>query len=228
MATYNEIIYNLKNLFRGGLTSDDETISNRQIIFVFNYYRAKLIREDLNKKRTIDRSIIQDLGCVALECVDAAECCDIVDSGSNVLRTVEPIPDLLELYDRDLLTFVGTVDKVETYQVSTEAQIRWSRNNKYTSKITKAFMRDDRNHLYIANPPKGLELINIQGVFENPEEASRFNHSIRKPCFTKDSYYPISAHMIPVINQLIMQNELKGLIATPSDETNNMTEDAGE
>jgi hypothetical protein len=59
MASYNEIVYNLKNVYRGGITSDDETMSDRQLIFIFNYYRAKLIREDLNKGRTIDRSIIQ-------------------------------------------------------------------------------------------------------------------------------------------------------------------------
>jgi hypothetical protein len=227
MASYNEIVYNLKNIYRGGITSDDETLSDRQLLFIFNYYRAKLIREDLNKGRTIDRSIIQNLGCVPVECVDATECCELIDSGVKVLRTKEPIPHLLELYERDLLTFVGTVDKVTSFQISTEAQIRWSANNKYTGKSPKAFLRDDKNYLYIANAPKGLELINVQGVFENPEEASKFNHCDGEPCFTKDSTYPVSAHMLPIINELIMTKELKGLVTTPTDETNNTTEDAG-
>jgi hypothetical protein len=34
--------------------------------------------------------------------------------------------------------------------------------------------------------------------------------------------------MLPVINELIMTKELKGLVSTPTDETNNTTEDAGE
>jgi hypothetical protein len=228
MATYNEIIYNLKNLYRGGVTSDDEDISNRQVIFIFNYYRAKLIREDLNKKRSIDRGLIQDLGCVPVECVDAAECCDITDSGSTVLRTVNPIPDLLELYDRNLLTFVGTVDKAVSYQITPEAQVRWSKYNKYTGKKPKAFMRSDNNHIYIANAPAGLEFINVQGIFEDPEDAKEYSHCDGTPCFTRDMDYPISAHMIPAINQLIAQNELRGLATSPSDETNNTTEDAGQ
>lgn len=228
MATYKQIIYNLKNLYRGGQTSDDETVSNRQLAFIFNYYRAKLIREDLSKGRTIDRSIIQDLGCVPVECVDAAECCDLVDSGSTIIRTVEPIPEFVELYDKDLLTFVGLVDKSKSFQITSEAQVRWGKYNKYTGKSTKAFMRDNGNYLYIANAPKGIELINIQGVFENPEEASKFNHCDGTPCFSQDEEYPVSAHMLPIINEMIMSKELKGLITTPTDETNNTTEDAGQ
>jgi hypothetical protein len=228
MASYNEIVYNLKNVYRGGITSDDETMSDRQLIFIFNYYRAKLIREDLNKGRTIDRSIIQDLGCVPVECVDASECCDITDSGSTVIRTVNPIPEFLELYAKDLLMFVGTVDKATSFQVTSEAQVRWGMYNKYTGKSTKAFMRDNKNYLYIANAPKGIELINIQGVFQNPEEASKFNHCDGRPCFDKDNEYPLSAHMLPIINELIMSKELKGLVTTPTDETNNTTEDAGQ
>lgn len=230
MATYNQLIYNLKNLYRGGLTSDDESISNRQLMFIFNTYRAKLVREDLNKKRTIDRQLIQDLGCIKMICVDAAECCEIDDSGAKVLRSKEPIPKFLELYDKTLLTFVGTVDRQNPFQISTETKSRWSKYNKYTSKSTRAYLKlfNDDIYLYVTNAPKGLELINVQGIFEDPEKASKFSHCNGEPCFSYDGEYPISAHMIPIINQLIMQNELKGLVTTPTDETNNTTEDAGQ
>jgi hypothetical protein len=176
--TYNQIAYNLKNLYRGGITSDDETISDRQLMFIFNYYRAKLIREDLNKKRTIDRQLIQDLGCVPVICVDAAECCDIADSGTKVLRTENPLPKFLELYDRTLLTYAGLVDKSESFPLNTETRARWSKHNKYTSKITRSYLKlyNDDVYLYIVNAPKGIELINIQGIFEDPEQASKFNH----------------------------------------------------
>lgn len=228
MATYNEIVFNLKNIYRGGQTSDDETVSDRQLIFIFDYRRAKLIREDLNKGRTIDRQLVQDLGCVEVECVDAAQCCDIADTGTSVVRTKLPIPKLVEVYERNLLLFVGSVDKLESYQITDEAQVRWSKYNKYTAKTTKAFMRSNDNFLYLVNAPKGIEVINIQGVFEDPEAVSKFNHCTGQPCFDKDSEYPISAHMIPIINELIMAKELRGLVTTPTDETNNTTEDAGQ
>jgi hypothetical protein len=228
MATYNEIEYSLKNLYRGGITSDDEDVSGRQLMFHFRNYRAKLVREDLGKGRTLDRQLIQDLGCVEVECVDAAECCEIADSGATVLRTKEPIPKLLELYNKNLLTFVGTVDKVTPYQVTTPTQARWSKFNKYTGKSTRAYLQSNSNYLYIINAPNGIELINIQGVFENPEEIKNYNNCDGTTCFSKDSEYPISSHMIPVITELIMSKELKVLASTPTDVSNNTKEDAGE
>lgn len=227
MATYNEIQYSLLNLYRGGLTSDDENVSGSQLMFHFRNYRAKLVREDLGKGRTLDRQLIQDLGCVAVECVDAAECCEIADSGSYVLRTKEPIPKLLELYNKNLLTFVGTVDKNIPFQISTPTQARWSKHNKYTSKSVKAYLQSNSNYLYIINAPEGIELINIQGVFEDPESVGNYD-SCDKVCFSKEDAYPISAHMIPVITELIMTKELKVLANTPSDVSNNTKEDAGE
>jgi len=80
MATYKEIEYSLLNLYRGGITSDDENISGKQLMFHFRNYRAKLVREDLGKGRTLDRQLVQNLGCVEVECVDAAECCEITNS----------------------------------------------------------------------------------------------------------------------------------------------------
>jgi len=227
MATYNEIVYNLKNLYRGGITSDDDTISNKQLIFIFNYYRAKLIREDLNKKRTIDRQLIQSLNCIRVECVDAAECCEIADSGSTVLRTVEPLPKFLELHDKNLLLFVGTVDGVKSFQITTQTGSKWTQFSKYIGRMTRAYIKDSNRYLYIINPPKGIEFITVQGVFENPEDARNVTNCEGNPCFSYDDEYPISAHMIPVINELIMTKELKAFVTTPTDETNDTVQNAG-
>ena len=53
MATIKEIVYDIKNIVRGGLQSDDEMISDRQIEFQINSIRAQLIRQDINKRRSI-------------------------------------------------------------------------------------------------------------------------------------------------------------------------------
>ena len=228
MATYNEIEYSLLNLYRGGITSDDEDVSGRQLMFHFSNYRAKLVREDLSRGRSVDRQLVQDLGCVAVECVDAAECCEIADTGTTVVRTVLPIPKLLELYSKNLLTFVGLVDKSVSYQITSPTQARWSKYNKYTGNTTKAYLQSNSNYLYLINAPKGIELINIQGVFEDPEDIKNFNNCNGTACFSKDSEYPISGHMIPVITELIMTKELKVLATTPTDVSNNTKEDAGD
>lgn len=219
MATYNEIIYNLSNLYDGGIGSDDDNISNDQLIWLFNNYRAKLIREDLSKKRSIDPQIVQSLGCVRFECVDASECCDI-PSYTTVLRSVLPIPKMIEGYQKNYLTYVGTVDKQTPYLITSEAQTRWSKYNKYTSKVGRAYLINDDRYLYIANAPEGLEVLNVQGIFENPEDATKFTTCAGEPCFTRDEDYPISAHMIPIINSLITQADLRLLSSTTPDSTN--------
>ena len=123
MSTYREIIYNLDNLFNGGLGSDDDNTSHSQLLFWVNYYRAKLVREDLNKGRTLDPQLIQDLGCVPVACVDATECCDLGLDGITVVRTVDPIPKLLQTYDKINLTFVGTVDKSVSFNFNSTTSL---------------------------------------------------------------------------------------------------------
>ena len=64
--TLNEIAYNLLNLVRGGLSSQDESISLDQIKFNIKHYRAMFIRRDYARNGFVSRHIEQDLGCVAL------------------------------------------------------------------------------------------------------------------------------------------------------------------
>jgi hypothetical protein len=224
MATYNEIIYNLSNLYDGGIGSDDDNISNDQLIWIFNQYRAKLIREDLNKKRSIDPQLVQNLGCVELECVDASECCD-VKSYTTILRSKEPLPKSIEGYNKNYLLFVGSVDKRISYLITTETQARWGQYNKYTGSAPKAYIRDDDRYLYVINAPEGIEVITVDIIAENPEDAEKFSTCSGEPCFNRDMEYPISAHMIPIINSLIIQNELRLLSMTNDDITNNTKDD---
>jgi hypothetical protein len=224
MATYNEIIYNLSNLYDGGIGSDDDNVSNEQLIWLFNQYRAKLVREDLNKKRTIDPQIVQNLGCVEVECVDASECCDI-PSYTTILRSKKPLPKSIEGYTRNYLIFVGSVDKAIPYLVTSETQARWSGYNKYTSNAPRAYIRDSDRYLYLINAPAGIEIITVDVIAENPEEASKFTTCAGEPCFNRDMEYPISAHMIPTINAMITERELKLLSNTPTDVTNNVKDD---
>ena len=224
MATYNEIIYNLSNLYDGGIGSDDDNVSNEQLIWLFNQYRAKLIREDLEKKRTIDPQLVQNLGCVEVECVDASECCDIL-SYSTILRSKKPLPKSIEGYGKNYLLFVGTVDKSESFLVTSETQARWSSGSKYTAKHPRAYIRDSDRYLYLINIPEGTQIVTVDILAENPEDAQKFTTCAGEPCFTRDMEYPISAHMIPTINAMITERELRLLSNTPTDVTNNVKDD---
>ena len=74
MATIKEIVYDIKNIIRGGMQSDDEIISDRQIEFQVNSLRAQFIRQDINKKRSVSDNIKQLIHCMGLEVVSGTTC----------------------------------------------------------------------------------------------------------------------------------------------------------
>lgn len=216
MATYNELIYNLKNLYEGGIGSDDDNIADDQIIFMFDYYRAKLIREDLMKGRSISPFLIQEIGCMELETVDKSDCCDI-KTDCYILKTKEKLPKVIEVYDKNLIVYIGSPDHETSFPLGSEVQNKWAKYNKYTSDAVRSFIRGD--YLYIINSDT-IDFVTVQAVFENPKEIAKFKTCDGKPCFSYEDQYPVSAHMISVITQLISERELRLMNTFPGDTIN--------
>ena len=102
----SEIIYNIKNLRAGGVQSDDTQLSDRQYMFIINYYRSKLMRQEYGNYRTVAPEEITDLGKVDLINVDPHECgCE---EGECILRTELPIPKSMRFpKERHGFIFVG-------------------------------------------------------------------------------------------------------------------------
>lgn len=220
MATLKQITDNLKGIIRGGdFLSDDEVIKDRQLEFIVNYIRAFLIRQNYEKGYGTNNDVEQDLGCVAMELVDPAECCEITTSCSFILRTIQTIPRAVETHVGTLLTYIGSIDKTSSFQLVNPARMQWQKYSKYTGQMTIAYKLNDR--IYIANN-KFLEYINIRGVFETPREAGRFtNCSTGTQCYTPDMQYPISTTMMKQINDAILSGELKIEAIMRSDTSNN-------
>lgn len=220
MATYNEIIYNLRNLYRGGLSSDDDPISDRQLLFIFNNQRAFLIHQKNEIGRYVNRKLIQDLGCVEMECVDAAECCEIVNSGSSILKSKKSLPAFLNKNGTPMITFVGTIDKLISFQLSNRAQTTWAKYNKFTSKSPKVFIGGTDDHLYGVNLPKGIEFLAVQGVLNQPHKIEDFINCPKDICFSLDDEYPIGEELIPVVNDLVIQKDMRLLVTSKQDRVN--------
>lgn len=221
--TLKQIIYNIQNLAKAGGIVDDNRLSNRQVGFWVNYYRALLIRRDLDKKATtFSDNIIQDLGCVELEQVDSAECC-VAPIGCYILKSKLALPKPLELSEMDAITFVGSLDSTRGYELSSSVRSNWDQYNRYTSKTPKAYFTG--GHIYVTID-EAIRFIRVLGLFEDPTEASRFHHCDGDACYTEDSEYPISAWMIAPITEMILQKELNITISTSSDTTNNAQDDA--
>ncbi len=214
MSTLSQLVYNIKGIIRE--INDDTDLSNEQLIHMINYCRSTLIRRDVGKGRTINPQIEQPLGCLELELVDKAECCDI-ETNCYILKTKLEIPKLVEGYNKNLLTYVGSVDNTTDFQFISSARSRWTKYNKYTSKESYPFMRG--NHLYIVHE-KVLSHIAARGVFEDPRAVAQFKHCDGKPCFKLTDEYPLPMWMEQTIGDMLRKGELNMYFNVQEDKTN--------
>jgi hypothetical protein len=221
--TLDEIAYNLLNLVRGGRSSHDEHISLDQIKFNVKHYRAMFIRRDYAKNGFISRHIEQDLGCVQVMPVDASKCCRI-ETDCPVYRTVKELPKTVRYNFEEAISHVGDVSGIGTIPMVASNTVQWLAYDKYTKGKMKAYMIE--NYLYIYNA-EGLETINIRGVFEDPQEVSKFDDCDGDGCYD-DSYnaFPISMDMLSLINQGIIAGELQLLSGSFSDTENDRMQDS--
>jgi len=225
MATLTEIAYDLQNIARGGVISDDELMSMDQFKFWIHNTRAMLIRQDLSKRRTISDNIKQVLNCVKMEKVDASLCCSIT-TDCPILRSEARIPQPVELPSRDMILEVRPIKITSTsFHFIPYNRIAWAGNNRYTKELTFAFLLDGHMHV-MGKDMELLEKIAIVGIFADPTELASFTDCQDKPCFDEDNIdYPISPHMIETMKNMIMVNNIKIMSTAPTDTQGNSKHD---
>lgn len=227
MATYNEIIYDIMELMRGNKLTDDTDLSERNIAYHLHNQRALWIRNEYNKSgRTIDIQLTQDLGCLELEEVDAADCCSIT-ADCTALRTKKTIPKLIELHNGPAITRVGPVSKVSLpFSYLPYNRAIYAVHEKYSKKQLTAFLLNDYMYTIIQDPGlQTLKYINVRGVFANPEDLADYKcDNTGANCFTYDDEYPINNWMIPYLKEkILMQLGISAQI--PKDNLNDAKED---
>lgn len=219
MATMNELVYQIWEKLRPNLSSDDD-IDNRLIKAEIHNKRARFLRNELNRNRTVDPFIVQDLGCVEMQIVDRAECCDITIDCS-ILRSVQKIPSTIELHS-DTMLWVNPVDRLEKpFSLVDYQAAKFIGGHRFTSRQIYAFILN--NYLYLISEDDShsqITHVSIRGVFENPEEAAVFvNCSDGSSCFTGDSEYPLKSWMADAV-QTEVYNTLLSKIKLPVDTSN--------
>lgn len=219
--TLNEIAYNLLNLLRAGRSHNDENLSVGQIKFNIKHYRAMFIRRDFMRNGLITRHLEQDLGCVKLKKVDASKCPCTFEVDCPVYRTDVKIPRTVRFNFKDAITHVGDITGLGRIPLIEPYEVQWLPHDKYTANNPKAYMIED--YMYIYNP-KGMEQVNIRGVFEDPEELAGLV-SCSDHCYDADSTFPIPADMIGAITSGLVNGELKLLISTLVDDENDRQQD---
>lgn len=210
MATLNEISYDLLTIVRPHL-SDDSDIDIRQIKYWIKNQRALWIRQELNKKRSVDTDLIQTL-CADLEEVDPSDCCDIELECDTILRTTKDIPGTIELYNKEAIFRVAGIHKLKKpFSYVEYLRIPFVGSGRFNRDKIFAFIHNKRMYIYSPHNPeyKFLENISIQGIFEDPEEARKFKDcDTGVNCYTDDSEYPIKAWMLPAMKEAILKSNL--------------------
>lgn len=206
-----DILYNLEGTSR---ISDDSEINIEQIYFKIDTTRALLIRQDQSKGRSLSDNIMQTISCVEVIQVSASECCGIT-SDCTILRTKFKLPRPIELHQKDLVVRVSGVNiESSSWNQISYAKLQYAGKSFITKDSTKWFLKD--NYLYIINPPN-IKMISVSLVAEQPSDLARFSSCAGAPCYSVTDEYPISAHMIPTLKQLILEDLLRGK-QMPSDE----------
>lgn len=229
MATLSQIIFNIKNLKAGGVQNQSIELSDRQYAFIINYYRALLIRREVEKGKNVKGNWIQNLGRVDFQRADKNECCS-TDIEDCIIRSVEKVPNPIEIYQNDLITYVGTTDGNLPFQRTTSNRSLWDSYGKYTGKLPKWFSLN--GYIYIVNPPSEiLEIVNIQGVFSDPKAAEEFRTCICEngvDCHEGfDFEYPLPEYLLDSLYKLMMDAEFKFMNILPPDTLNDMKDAPG-
>lgn len=201
--TLNEITTDLLNTIRIR-SNNDEPISKRQLAFTVKYWRALVLRQAYTERQTIDHQHEQDLGCVELKWVDPS-CCGL-EPECKIKRTTLALPATIRLAGNYGFSFVGKVDKTTSIPVVDAETIQYLAHAKYGHNMPRGFMIG--NHMYFI----GLdteEVINIRGIFEDPEAVKFFSTCDGNQCYDDDTPFPLAADLLQKIQSGILQGTLR-------------------
>ena len=218
----NELVYQIYEALM--INSDDTTLDRRLIETIINEERALMIRREINKNRSIDDNLIQDLGCVEMELASptSKECCD-VPPGCKILRSVKQIPNAIEVNQDKLITRIAPQDlTLKAFHFLELDAVPYFGNGRFNRNQIAAFLRN--NYLFLISRreiDKLIGVITVHGVWENPKEAARFTDCDDKPCWTPESKYPLNTWMWADPIKARVLEKLRSRLALPRDESNN-------
>lgn len=198
------LIYDLLRTIRASQISDDEPISERQLESWIHHYRAKLVKQDLDKGKYPNPNYIQeycnsDGTALKLE-PDELET-------KTVYKTELQIPNTIDLNYKYGITSIEDVEG-NKIQLVPKSRINWQEYKKYTKDSTLAYLQD--RYIYLHNP-NDLQYIRVWGIFELPTEILGYD---------LDDKYPIPADKIDTLKNMILKNELGIQVEMPNDNEN--------
>ncbi len=216
-----EIIYDIKEKLH--ISSDDDTLTTEYISHLIDVKRSTLIKQTYsNLTKTIPSLLYQDV-CLTLEVaplIPGATCY------GTILRTVQPLPNVLNISGREDLYLVRPIDiMAASYNQVPIERFAFLGHNRFLGKqIYTALGTDKKIYFYSAQDSyKFIEQVSIKGIFESTSEATAF--SCDEACFDEyEAEYPLEGYMINEVVRLIVDELIKPL-QIPEDELNDADDD---
>lgn len=223
MATFNSLntlIDDVALEIRNGDVVQSENLSRLQIEQWIHYYRAMLIKQDIDKGREVNPNYIQNLGGLRLLKVDYGKPSKLPTNKYRHITELE-IPKTIDFHFGNGLLSVTDIYG-NPIQLMSEQRALWQPDRRYTCNDYVAYLRG--NHIYVEGP-KLLEYINVRLIAEDPTTIANETKSDGTKCYNPDLAYPMPANMIPTLKQLIFERELGIMVRMPSDTKNNSSND---
>lgn len=207
LNTLQTIIDDILLVLRNSSIAESEHISRIQIEQWIHNYRAMLIKQDIDKGRDINPMYIQTIKCIHLDREED------IPGHFTYISNIE-LPKLIDFHFRTGLISVKDMFG-NIIQLGNETKMKLQKYRKYTCKDYIAYLKGSR--IYVEGDNNQLEYIQADVILENPVDA--------KECFDPSDPYPVPAHMIPTIKDMIFQKELNTMIRMPNDYTNDASDD---
>lgn len=214
MSTQRELIYTIKTILRGGLITDDDKLSDRQIAFLIDSTRAVLLRQQYNKGQSLSDNNIQHIHCMPVEETDTSFN-TLYSTDCKVYKTVQTIPKPIEAKGKDLITGIaGSEFNGFNYEFVTYARLPYATATKFKRPLAVLY----NGYIYLIDAPY-TKTISVSGIFEQPNTLSDYDDCAGNACFDWDTPYPLSSHLIDPIIKMVVQ-DLTLTLKVPQDRTN--------
>lgn len=166
-----EAIARIKSLYNRGSASDDTRLSNRHIYSKLKSVRALLIKQSQDKLSKTSPWNVQVIPCLRMEISSPHDCKCVIPTGCMVLKSTCKIPKPIQTKLATGIESVSSLDGTILFTRTTWAKKRYKSGDRYTSKVSDYFIRD--NYLYITHNTM-LEWVSLSGIFEDPVDIEEF------------------------------------------------------
>lgn len=205
--TLNELVDDILLEARNSNIAESEKLSRRQIELWIKTYRAFLIKQDLDKDRTINPLYTQTIRMHISKVEEDPEHFEYVGD--------DKLPKLIDFNYRP-----GVVSVKDSHgnliQIGSETKMKFQKYRKYTCNDYIAYVKGDE--IYVESRNNLIEYIDVEVIAEDPTETIM--------CYDpNEDEYPIPGAMWATVKQLIFTRDIPTMIQMPSDTTNDSNDD---